>query len=96
MYCRECTVFLIDYLNGVLPAAQQRVFEGHLQLCPPCLTYLESYRTVLVLRDIEELDTDETAAAIGIQVNAVKTRLHRARQALRSLLAPRLPVVCGA
>jgi len=46
----------------------------------------ENYRTVLVLRDIEELDTEETAAALGIQPNAVKTRLHRARQALRTLL----------
>lgn len=49
MNCRECTDFLIDYLNGDLPAAQQRVFEGHLQLCPPCLTYLESYRATLKL-----------------------------------------------
>jgi len=46
----------------------------------------ESYRTVLVLRDIEELDTEETAVALGLQVNAVKTRLHRARQALRTLI----------
>jgi RNA polymerase sigma-70 factor (ECF subfamily) len=46
----------------------------------------ENYRSVLILRDIEELDTEETAAALGIQVNAVKTRLHRARQALRTLL----------
>jgi RNA polymerase sigma-70 factor, ECF subfamily len=48
----------------------------------------ETYRTVLVLRDIEELDTEETAQALGISGNAVKIRLHRARQALRALLAP--------
>jgi len=47
--CRECTDFLIDYLNGDLPPAQQRIFEGHLELCPPCLTYLESYRATLKL-----------------------------------------------
>jgi RNA polymerase sigma-70 factor, ECF subfamily len=46
------------------------------------------YRTVLVLRDIEEFDTDQTAAILAINSGAVKTRLHRARQALRSLLAP--------
>ncbi len=46
----------------------------------------ERYRTVLLLRDIEELDTNETAHALGITVNAVKIRLHRARQALRTLL----------
>ncbi|MGH9429472.1 MAG: sigma-70 family RNA polymerase sigma factor [Terriglobia bacterium] len=48
----------------------------------------ESYRTVLLLRDIEELDTEETAQIIGISSNAVKIRLHRARQALRTLLDP--------
>jgi anti-sigma factor RsiW len=50
--CRECTDFLIDYLNGDLPAAQQRIFEGHLELCPPCLTYLESYRATLALGEL--------------------------------------------
>ena len=47
----------------------------------------ESYRTVLVLRDIEELDTEEAARLLGISANLVKVRLHRARQALRTLLA---------
>jgi RNA polymerase sigma-70 factor (ECF subfamily) len=48
----------------------------------------EGYRTVLVLRDIEGLDTEETANMLGLSVNATKIRLHRARQALRGLLAP--------
>lgn len=46
----------------------------------------ESYRTVLVLRDIEELETAEVAELLGITANAVKIRLHRARQALRTML----------
>lgn len=46
----------------------------------------DSYREVLILRDIEELDTQEAAGALGISTNAVKTRLHRARQALREVL----------
>ena len=46
----------------------------------------ESYRTVLLLRDIEELTTDETAILLDVSANAVKIRLHRARQALRALL----------
>lgn len=48
----------------------------------------ESYRTVVLLRDIEELTTDEAARALGISPGAVKVRLHRARQALRALLDP--------
>jgi RNA polymerase sigma-70 factor (ECF subfamily) len=46
----------------------------------------DTYRTVIVLRDLEDLDTGETAAALGISPNAVKVRLHRARQALLTLL----------
>jgi RNA polymerase sigma-70 factor (ECF subfamily) len=55
----------------------------------------ETYRTVIMLRDIEELDTDEAAAILGVTPNAVKTRLHRARQALRTLLEPAAPAAQG-
>lgn len=48
----------------------------------------ESYRTVLLLRDIEELDTEETARLLDVTPGVIKTRLHRARQALRTLLDP--------
>jgi RNA polymerase sigma-70 factor (ECF subfamily) len=46
----------------------------------------EDFRTVLILRDIEGLDTQETAELLSIGLALVKTRLHRARQALRTLL----------
>ncbi|MBL8746931.1 MAG: sigma-70 family RNA polymerase sigma factor [Phycisphaerae bacterium] len=48
----------------------------------------EPYREIIILRDIEELDTDETASLLDLSAAAVKTRLHRARQALRTLLDP--------
>lgn len=51
-------------------------------------TLPDSYRTVLLLRDIEELSTEETAHALGVNPNTVKIRLHRARQALLRLLKP--------
>lgn len=50
----------------------------------------DTYRTVLVLRDIEDLDTEEVADALNITPNATKIRLHRARQALRTLLEKEL------
>jgi RNA polymerase sigma-70 factor (ECF subfamily) len=50
----------------------------------------EGHRNVLLLRDIEDLDTEETARLMGISTAAVKTRLHRARLALRGLLEPHL------
>jgi RNA polymerase sigma-70 factor, ECF subfamily len=54
-----------------------------------CIDMLsEDYRTVLLLRDIEQLSTAETAKMLSDAPNTIKTRLHRARQALRTLLEP--------
>jgi RNA polymerase sigma-70 factor (ECF subfamily) len=46
----------------------------------------EAYRAIIVLRDFEDLTTDEAATTLGISPNAAKIRLHRARQALATLL----------
>ena len=46
----------------------------------------DEYRIVLVLRDVEELSTQETADALGISISAVKSRLLRARLKLREKL----------
>ena len=48
------------------------------------------YREVLLLRDVEGLTAPETAEVLGVGVQAVKSRLHRARLALRAELAPAL------
>jgi RNA polymerase sigma-70 factor (ECF subfamily) len=50
----------------------------------------DGYRTILLLRDIEGHNTEETAELLDITPGAVKTRLHRARQALRTLLDPHM------
>ncbi|HSB80833.1 MAG TPA: sigma-70 family RNA polymerase sigma factor [Candidatus Methylomirabilis sp.] len=50
----------------------------------------EMYRAVLLLRDIEGLSNEEVAVAVGETVPAVKSRLHRARMALREELTRRL------
>jgi RNA polymerase sigma-70 factor (ECF subfamily) len=46
----------------------------------------DQYRTVLILRDIEERSTQEVAEMLATTPTAVKVRLHRARQALSTLL----------
>ncbi len=46
----------------------------------------DSYRAVLVLRDLEGFDTEEAARLLGLTPANVKVRLHRARQALRTRL----------
>jgi RNA polymerase sigma-70 factor (ECF subfamily) len=50
----------------------------------------EIYRTVLLLRDREELSTAETAGILDISMDTVKTRLHRARLAVRHALDQQL------
>jgi RNA polymerase sigma-70 factor (ECF subfamily) len=56
-----------------------------------CITLLpDSARTVVVLRDMDELSTEEVAAMLGVTPNAVKIRLHRARLALGTLIRQHL------
>jgi RNA polymerase sigma-70 factor (ECF subfamily) len=67
--------------DGLLEQRETRVIvRDAIDHLPP------KYRTVLVMRDIEELNTVETATLLGITQSAVKIRLHRGRQALRALL----------
>jgi len=49
-----------------------------------------AYREILLLRDVEGLPAGEVAEVTGLSVQAVKSRLHRARAAVRSRLAPLL------
>lgn len=50
----------------------------------------ESYRLVVMMRDIDGMSTLEAAEAFGITENALKLRLHRARQALSTIIRRRL------
>jgi RNA polymerase sigma-70 factor (ECF subfamily) len=50
----------------------------------------DDYREVILLRDMEGLTAPETAESLGVSVDAVKSRLHRAREALRDALRPML------
>lgn len=50
----------------------------------------DNHRVVLLLRDIEDVATEDVARLLGLSESAVKVRLHRARLALRKLLEPLL------
>ncbi len=51
-----------------------------------------NYREVLLLRDVEGLTAPEVAQIVGVSVQAVKSRLHRARLLVRESLAPELGI----
>lgn len=48
------------------------------------------YQQVFVLRDVEQLSSDDTAVILEISISLVKVRLHRARMMLQAMLAPQL------
>ena len=70
------------------PSPEQRYAQAELQeiLAEIIETLDPEFRIVLVLRDLEELSTQETAEALGMSVSAVKSRLLRARLKLREKL----------
>jgi RNA polymerase sigma-70 factor (ECF subfamily) len=75
--------------TGRVAASSQDLLERReaRQVVRRCIDRLpETARAVLLMRDIEDVDTDTAAEILGITPNAVKIRLHRARQALRTLL----------
>jgi len=79
-------------------ADEQLERDQLLSLVRECVRHLpDGYREVYVLRDIDELSTEEAATALGITPNAVKIRLHRARQALMTLVRKRMhaPAHCS-
>jgi RNA polymerase sigma-70 factor (ECF subfamily) len=55
----------------------------------------EIYRAVILLRDVEELSTEETASILDVSIETVKTRLHRARLAVRQKLDEYLRASAG-
>jgi len=79
---------LTDWREIPLAALERRELKEKLRDAVSMLP--EKYREVFVLRDIEELNQEETAAALGMNVTLVKVRLHRARMMLQKMLVPYL------
>lgn len=47
--CRDLVDFLMAYLDGELPDEERAEFERHLEACPPCVVYLETYQETVRL-----------------------------------------------
>lgn len=92
---------LSDYLPKRLPGEEHKIeiadwshlpedelleAELHTALRNAIQELPESYKSVLLLRDVEGLKTDETAEVLELSIDTVKQRLHRARLAVRSKL----------
>ncbi len=88
-------VELVQPDNLAQPHQSRAIDPGHaaingelrVQLEQAISTLPESLRVVVLLRDLAELSTEETAAQLGLTPGAMKVRLHRARLRLRELLS---------
>lgn len=70
-----------DPVSNLESAERARIVRDAIDRLP------DPYRDVLILRDMNEMDTAEAAAVLELTEGALRVRLHRARQALRTLLA---------
>ena len=69
-------------------AEMRRLLEAQIDLLP------DAYRTVFMLRAVEEMSVEETAAVLGIPEATVRTRFFRARSMLREGLAQKIDLAC--
>jgi RNA polymerase sigma-70 factor (ECF subfamily) len=70
-------------------AEMRRLMESHIDALP------DAYRTVFMLRAVEELDVDEVAAVLQLPAATVRSRFFRARGLLRESLARNVDVATG-
>ena len=49
MTCKEFIDFLIDYYDGNLSQEEREKFDAHIEVCPDCVAYLESYKSTVSL-----------------------------------------------
>ena len=85
---------LTDWREIPLEALEWKELREALRGAVAELPYI--YQQVLTLRDLEELNIEETAEALGITTGAVKVRLHRARMMLQKRLVPYLKTTAPA
>ncbi|OLC84749.1 MAG: RNA polymerase subunit sigma-24 [Acidobacteria bacterium 13_1_40CM_4_57_6] len=85
---------LTDWREIPLEALERKELREALRIAVAELP--DIYRQVFTLRDLEELNIEETAQALGINPGAVKVRLHRARMMLQRRLVPFLKTTAPA
>ena len=85
---------LTDWREIPLEALERKELREALRVA--VVELADIYRQVFTLRDLEELNVEETAQALGINPGAVKVRLHRARMMLQKRLVPFLKTTAPA
>jgi RNA polymerase sigma factor (sigma-70 family) len=76
----------LEDIENDIAFAQRPAFELRFDLASAIQSLPDHYRTIILMRDVEELTVNEIAETIGITREAVKARLHRARAMIREFL----------
>jgi anti-sigma factor RsiW len=79
MKCREFTDFLMDYLSCELPDDARAEFEQHLDRCPNCVRYLETYKITVALGRVA-FDSLETELPAEVPEELIQAILSAQRQ----------------
>lgn len=78
MTCREFVDFLMDYLSGELLPDVRSNFEWHLDVCPNCVRYLETYKTTITLERLAFHDEEEVPPSVPEElIRAILDSRHR-------------------
>ncbi len=79
MNCREFVEVLMAYLDGELSAEQVAAFRQHIDACPPCVDYLDTYQATVqlgqqVCRDPEGPIPDDVPEGLVAAVLAARAK----------------------
>jgi RNA polymerase sigma-70 factor (ECF subfamily) len=88
--CRDAQVAMCAPFGAGTPETDLMASEARRLLLATIEELPPGYRTVLILRSIEECTTDETARRLGLLPETVKTRLFRARRLMRTSIRQKL------
>ena len=75
--------------EAIMPIEYPEPMEWRVQISRTLALIPAHYRAILLMRDIDGLSLEETAAALQLTLSATKSRLHRARVLARELLDPK-------
>ncbi len=75
MNCREFVDFLMEYLEGGLDPGARATFEQHMDACPACITYLDTYRETVRLGKEILCDSPDAPVPEGVPDGLVEAIL---------------------
>jgi anti-sigma factor RsiW len=77
-HCKDCVDLLGEYIEGTLPPDRAKALEDHLSLCPPCITFVRTYKATrklcrdALMRDMPRELMNSLSSFLGERVPGFK------------------------